>query len=171
MKLFLLIVGAIVVLGAVMALVGALLPREHIATRSATIQQTPEKLFAAVRDFAALPTWRSEVKSIELLPPQNGLTHYRELTKDGAVTYQVKEERPGERLVLEIVDENLPYGGTWTFEFTQSGSATAVRITERGFVKPALFRFLARFVFGYTATMNRYLRALGKKFGEDVTPA
>lgn len=170
MKLMMMIVSAIAALGALLALIGTILPREHIATRSVTLRQSPENLFAAARDFAALPTWRSEVKSIELLPAQNGFASYRELTRDGAVTYRVKEERAGERLVLEIADENLPYGGTWTFAFTPNGSATSIRITEHGFVKPALFRFFARFVFGYTATIDRYLRALGKKFSEDVTP-
>jgi uncharacterized protein YndB with AHSA1/START domain len=183
MKIALLIVGALIAIVALMALVGALLPREHVATRTATFRQPPEKLFAAARDFAAFPTWRPDVKSVELLPPEGGVVGFREVSRHGPVTYRVKEERVGERLVLEIADEHLPYGGTWTYEFTPAGRAAAgemsggravggsVRITERGFVKPALFRFLARFVFGYTATMEGYLRALGKKFGEEVTPA
>jgi hypothetical protein len=29
---------------------------------------------------------------------------------------------------------------------------------------------MSRFVFGYTATMGEYLRALGAKFTESVTP-
>jgi hypothetical protein len=171
MKTTLLILGVLIVLVALMALIGTLLPREHRATRSATFRQSPETLFATVRDFAALPSWRPELKSVELLPPENGLMRYREVSRHGPVTYRVKEERIGQRLVTEIADDTLPFGGTWTFEFTSgpNGGGT-VRITEDGFVKPALFRFLARFVFGYASTMENYLRALGKKFGEDVTP-
>jgi hypothetical protein len=29
---------------------------------------------------------------------------------------------------------------------------------------------MSRFVFGHTAGMDQYLRALGEKFGEDVDP-
>lgn len=170
--MILLVVAVLVVLVAVVMLIGAFLPREHRATRAATFRQPPEKLFATVRDFAAQASWRGELKSVELLLPENGVVRYREVTRHGPVTYRVKEERPGTRLVMEIADENLPFGGTWTYEFarTEDGGSN-VRITENGFVKPALFRFLARFVFGYTATMESYLRALGKRFGEDVTPA
>jgi len=28
---------------------------------------------------------------------------------------------------------------------------------------------MARFVFGYTATLEKYMAALGKKFGEEIT--
>jgi len=170
MKWFLLIFGGLVVLVAIATIVGAILPREHTATRAAKFRQPPNLLFGVVRDFAALPAWRSSLKSVELLAPVDGVASYREFSSHGPVVYRVREERPGERLVLEIADEGLPYGGTWTFEFARDGEGGRVRITERGFVKPVLFRFLARFVFGYTATMEQYLRDLGKKFGEKISP-
>jgi len=78
----------------------------------------------------------------------------------------VIEEHPAEKLVLEIADENLPYGGTWTFAFTPDGSGTRLQITENGFVKNPVFRFLARFVFGYTGSIESCLRDLKRKFGE-----
>lgn len=171
MKLALFILGGLVVLVALMAVIGMFVPRQHRVTRNAIFRQPPERLFAAVRDFAALPSWRGEVKSVEMLPPDHGVVRCRETTRHGAVTYRIKEERPGQRLVTEIEDANLPFGGTWTFEFVPAAQGgTTLRITEDGFVKPALFRFLARFVFGYASTMEGYLRALGRKFGEEVTP-
>lgn len=167
MKWLLLVLGALVALVAIIAIIGALLPRDHTATRAAQFRQTPTALFAVARDFAALPSWRSDLKSVELLPPRGGAACYREVSKHGAVTYLAREERPGERLVLEIADENLPYGGRWTFEFRAApGDGAELRITEDGFVKNVVFRFLAHFVFGYTATMEGYLRDLAKKFGE-----
>jgi hypothetical protein len=172
MKPALIILGTLVIVVALLALIGAMLPRDHVATRSARFKASPEQLFATVRDFGALATWRPDVKSVELLPPSGGAVQFREVSKHGAVTYRLKEERAGERLVLEIADETLPFGGTWTFEIARAPSGGgSVRITEHGFVKPALFRVLARFVFGYTSTMDAYLRALGRKFGEDVTPS
>ncbi len=43
-----------------------------------------------------------------------------------------------------------------------------VTITENGEIYNPFFRFMARFVFGYTVTMETYLKALGKKFSEDA---
>ena len=74
------------------------------------------------------------------------------------------------RLVLRIATDDLPFGGTWTYEIAAVEGGATLRITEDGFVKPALFRFMARFIFGHTATIEQYLKDLGKKFGEDVTP-
>jgi hypothetical protein len=33
-----------------------------------------------------------------------------------------------------------------------------------------LFRFISRYVMGHTATIESYLRALGKRFGDEPTP-
>jgi hypothetical protein len=69
--------------------------------------------------------------------------------------------------VARIADDKLPYGGTWTWEIEETPEGSAVRITENGEIYNPLFRFAARYVFGYSSTMEAYLRALGKKFGEE----
>ena len=158
--------GAFALLVVLIALIGALLSREHVATRTATFRQAPAVVFAVVRDFAALPIWRRGISAVELLPAYEGAVSYRENSRHGAVTYVVREERADTRLVVEIADENLPYGGRWIFEFRATSSGTELRITEEGFVKNVLFRFLARFVFGHTATLETYLADLAKKFAE-----
>ncbi len=43
-------------------------------------------------------------------------------------------------------------------------------ITERGEIYNPIFRVFARFVFGYTATMETYLKQLGTKFDEAIEP-
>jgi hypothetical protein len=150
--------------------VGLLLPRDHVATRHASYHQSPTALYDAVRDIAKLTEWRTGLKSAEPLPPENGRARYREVSGHGPVTYRILEDKPAERLVLEIANDDLPYGGTWTFEFARSNDGATLRITERGFVKSPLFRFLARFVFGHTSTMEQYLRDLGRKFQDPVEP-
>jgi uncharacterized protein YndB with AHSA1/START domain len=169
-KILLLVLGILVGLLVVITVIGALLPREHTASRQAAYRRPAAELYAAVRDIAALPQWRTGLKSAESLPPEEGRARFREVSGHGPVTYRVLEDRPGERLVLEIADLDLPYGGTWTFAFSRTGEGAALRITENGFVKNPLFRFLARFVFGHTSTMETYLRDLGRKFGETVQP-
>lgn len=173
MKWFLLLLAALVALIALGALIGALLPRGHVAMRSAIYKQSPAALHALVRDFATQPAWRTGLKSVEILPPREGRFHYRETSRRGAIAYAIVEEQAPRRLVVEIADRELPFGGTWTFEFEAAGDAgasTRLRITERGEVKNVLFRFMARFVFGYTSTLETYLRDVGRKVGENITP-
>ena len=68
-----------------------------------------------------------------------------------------------------IADE-LPYGGTWTFSLEPGDSACVLTLTEDGEVYNVIFRFVSRFIMGYNGSLETYLRDLGKKFGESVTP-
>lgn len=167
MKIVLFIFIVLICVILIETLIGACLPRGHTATRAAIFHRPPTELYAAVRDFAAQPSWRRDVRGVELLPPRDGQACFCETSRHGAITYLVVEDKPAEKLALKIADENLPFGGTWTFEFSSPGVGLGgVRITENGEVKNPFFRFMARFIFGYTGTMENYLRDLGKKFGE-----
>ena len=169
MKILLVLVTALVLLTGVVLLIGAFLPRKHVASREIVLRQTPRDVYAVVRDFASLTTWRSDVKSVEMLAPVNGRVRFRENSSNGRITYELVEETPDAKLVTEIVDRDLGYFGSWTYEFLPDPSGTGLRITENGEVPNVLFRFMSRFVFGHTATMDAYLRSLGRKFGEEVT--
>jgi hypothetical protein len=70
--------------------------------------------------------------------------------------------------VSRIANDDLPFGGKWTYLLEPDGAGTKLSITEDGFVKPALFRFLSRFVFGHTSTLDGYLRALAERHGESI---
>jgi hypothetical protein len=74
---------------------------------------------------------------------------------------------PPQKLVTRIADPKLPFGGTWAFEIAPTAEGATLRITERGYVTNPFFRFMSRFVFGQTSTMESYLRSLAKKFGEE----
>lgn len=168
MRWILLSVGGALLLVAVAGLIGALLPRTHVAARAAIFHRPAREIFALVRDVAAAPLWRSNLQRVELLPPRDGCACFRELSRHGAITFCVREEKPGERLVVEIADPHLPFGGTWTYEFATVENGTRVRITEHGEVKNVLFRFMARFVFGQARTIETYLRDLARKLGESA---
>src|ERR1044072_2222788 len=107
MKIALLVLLTLAVLVALMAIIGALLPRAHTASRSASYRQTPALIYAVIPDFAAAPTWRGELKAVELLRPREGHACFRETTRHGVITYVVIEDRAGERFVTEIADHNL----------------------------------------------------------------
>jgi len=169
MKWVLIVLGGLILLVAVLMLFGSFLPREHRATCRATFRASAESLFATLTDLDAYPSWRAGVKAVRRLDPLDGKPSYVEDSKHGPVRYAVEASEPPRKLVLRIADDSLPYGGTWTFVLAPGGNGTALSITEDGFIKPALFRVLARYVFGYHATMEEYLASLAQKLGETVT--
>ncbi|MEO8484213.1 MAG: SRPBCC family protein [Acidobacteriota bacterium] len=168
MKWFLLALGCLLAAGLLMALIGAMIPRDHVASRSATFRCPPGDLFAAAHDFASQPSWRRSLVAVDVLPSEDGRARFRERTARRSITYRVLDDVSPARLVFEIADTNLPFGGTWTLDFapTRSGG-TVVTITERGIIKPAVFRFLSRFVIGYTTSIDQYLLDLGRHLGQD----
>jgi uncharacterized protein YndB with AHSA1/START domain len=163
------VLGIVGVLAGAIVVLGLTQPAGHVASARATFARPPAELFAAISDHDGQTKWRSGMKSLELLPPQQGKTVFRETTGFGPVTYIVDESTPPTRYVTRILDETLPYDGKWTFELAPSGAGTQVTITEAGRVKVFLFRALSVF-FSKTATMEQYLKELGAKFGEQVTP-
>jgi len=150
MKWALFIAGGIALLIVLVVVGGSLLPKGHRASRRAVFRRTPEEVFAAI---TGPPDWRSD-----------------DLVNDERVRIDVVESKSPLRLVTRIAGDNLAYGGTWTQELSKRDIGTELRVTEEGEIYNPLFRFMARYVFGYTSSMETYLRDLGKKFGETTTP-
>lgn len=167
MKIILIVVVALVVLVAAVLVIGSLLPKEHQASRAIRFRRPPQEVWAAITDYRAFPSWRSNLKAVEELPAHAGLPAWVEVDAHGdRLPLEVIEQVPGRRLVARIADPRLPFGGTWTYELEPADGGTILRITERGEVRNPVFRFVSRFLLGYDATIERYLNDLGKKFGE-----
>jgi uncharacterized protein YndB with AHSA1/START domain len=164
MKYVLIIAGALVLIVLVVVLVGWMLPVGHRATKEATFLATPDEVFALITDVKSFPRWRPSVKEVQMLPPVDGHAQFREIGKDGSILYQVDSMTPYETLVTRIADRSLPFGGKWTYHLTPHGDSTTLRITENGEVYNPIFRFVSRFVIGHTATMERYLSDVGRRF-------
>lgn len=144
----------------VMAAVGWMLPVGHVASRSAVVAEAPAEVFARVANVAAYPSWWSEVAQVDVLPAVEGRPRFREHLSSGAVIFETVEAAAPARFVSRIADPEQPFGGTWTFEFAPEGAGTRVTITERGEVYQPIFRFLSRFVFSPTSTIESCLAAL-----------
>lgn len=163
------IIAGIALLAGVMALIGSQLPKGHTASRTVFLHQSPQNVYAVVRDFGSAPTWRSDVKRIEVEPQASGPLHFREEGKNGTVNYELAEDVPNERMVTRILDTDLGYSGKWIYVFAPENGGTRVTITEDGEVSNVLFRFMSRYIFGHTATLDSYLTSLAKHFGETST--
>jgi uncharacterized protein YndB with AHSA1/START domain len=169
MRYVLMVAGGLALVVLVVLLVGWTLPVAHRATREATYRATPGQVFRLITDVKSFPQWRPSVKEVEVLPPVDGRSQFREIGKDGSILYQIDSIAPNEYLITRIADRSLPFGGKWTYQLTPSGDSTTLRITEDGEVYNPIFRFVSRFVFGHTATMDRYLSDMGRRVGQSAT--
>ena len=166
MKYFLVLVALLVAIILVVIVVGALLPEKHTSTAEASYNQPPAAVWQAITDYTKFPEWRGTVARVQANSPVNGNPAWTEYDTHGnSLPYEIIESVPPQRLVTRIADPKLPFGGTWTLEISPTSTGSTLRITENGEVHNVIFRFMSRYVFGLRATIDTYLRALGKKFG------
>lgn len=172
LKVIVAIVVAIAAMVGVVAFAGSRLPVAHVASRSVVIGAPTDVVFKTMTDFASTPTWRSGLKSVWVTTdPTTGRQRVTEESSNGTMTMEVEEVMLPARLVTRIVGESLPYGGAWAHALEPQGNTTRVTITEHGEVYNPIFRFVSKYFMGHTSTIDTYLTDLGRKFGNDVTPA
>lgn len=164
------IVAGLLVLAGIVALIGSRLPKSHVASRSIHLRRSPQDVYAVVRDFNSAPKWRADLKRIEVEARPGGPVYFREEAKHGTVNYELVEDVPAQRMVTRIRDTDLGYAGQWTYAFVPENSGTRLTIREDGEVSNVLFRFMSRYVFGQTSTIDGYLTSLAKHFGEETIP-
>lgn len=171
MSLVLIAAGALVASGAIVALVGLALPSDHVARMSIDLLAPPGEVWSLVSDLAGTARWRPEVQAVDVTEPSaDGFARFTERGRHGATPFEVVTQEPTTRQVVRVLDEGLPFGGTWTWDLAPLGDGTRVSITEEGFVRNPLFRVMSRLFFPPTATMEAYLRALATELGEGAEP-
>ena len=160
---------AIVVASALILMVGKMLPVRHKVSRMAHFNRPPGQIWETITDFGSQASWRSDLLRAERLPSRSGREVWQETDRRGqTLTMATVESVPQRRLVRRIADDNLAFGGSWTMEISEFGEVTSLTITEDGEINNPIYRFVTRFVTGYAATIEDYLRALAKKLGVDV---
>ena len=160
MRWIVLAFALLAVCGGLVAFIGSRVPQAHVASRRATFPAPPETIWRFLTDVDAFPTWRSKVKKVTRLSPDAGRPRWVEEGGNGRITYVFERVEQPRLLVTRIADADLAFGGSWTFEIAPVPDGTAVSITESGEIYNPIFRFMARFVFGYEATMAQYLADL-----------
>ena len=168
-RIILYVVGAVAALLAIMGSVGFMLPREHVAASSVTLDAPPDSVWRVVRDLGTVPSWWTDLKAAERVERAPRET-WRYLDRfNSPMPLEVVAERPY-RLLLRIATDGGPFGGTWIYEVEPINAGARVTVTEDGWIANPFFRVMARTVFGYHATLDSYLEALGRRFGADVVP-
>lgn len=136
-----LLIGLAVIVGLVViaAIVGAMLPRDHVASRTLRLRRTPPEVWLAIT----------------------------ELTAASSIPADVLERDPPRRLVSRVKETERNFGGTWTIVIAPAPDGSTLTITEAGWVANPIFRFVSRFVIGHHATMDGMLKQIARRFDEE----
>jgi len=171
MKWVLIVIGGLAALVALMALIGAFVSRDHRATSTISLRQPPDSVWKVVRDIGGAPAWFSAMEKSERLPDRDGHEVWHQKMSGFDVPIIVLESAPPGRLVTQIDPAaGGAFGGTWTYELAPDSTGTRISVTEGGWISNPIFRFMSRVLFGYYGSLDKYLKALGTRFGETVHP-
>jgi len=154
------VLAAVAIAAVIVVIVGYSLPKGHSVSRTATVTLPPDAVYALLADVDRYPTWRPGVKSLQRHPDREGRPAWTEEVSGMKIPLHFERmERPS-LLVARIADPALPFGGTWSYRIAPAGGGSEVTITEDGEVYNPFFRFMSRFVFGHTATLDEFVKNL-----------
>jgi hypothetical protein len=166
LKVVLSVVGLVLFLGLAAYAVGATMPVDHSVSITGTVSAPPAKVFALITNIAAGPTWRKEVKSVEVLPKNNSRDAWIEdLGSNGKMQFlalTTVPPGPNGHAVRKVETKEPSYGGSWTYDLTPGPDAntTILKITEIGYINPPFYRFLTAYVFGPAKNLKDYMGEL-----------
>ena len=171
MKWVLIVIGGLAGLVGLMALIGAFVSRDHRATSTISLRHSPDSVWKVVRDLGGVTAWFPAMQQSERLPDRDGQEVWHQKMSGFDVPIIVVESSPPRKLVTQIdPTAGGAFGGTWTYEVVPDSTGTRISVTEAGWISNPVFRFMSRFLFGYYGSLDKYLRALGTRFGEEVKP-
>jgi uncharacterized protein YndB with AHSA1/START domain len=148
--------------------VGRMLPADHVASMALDVAAPPERVWALVADVTHTDAWRPDITGIT--ERSRSPLRWTERSSHGQTPFELVEATPPSRQVTRVIDDGLPFGGTWTWQLEPRGGGTRLTITEAGVIRSSLFRVMSRVAFPPTKTMDGYLRALATALGEPATP-
>jgi hypothetical protein len=140
---------------------GAKQPVDHSVSVTGVVEAPQQKVFSIITDVADGARWRPAVKSVTVLQKDNNRDHWVEHLNHGQfMTFLATRTDPPFRRDVLLDDPKASYGGTWSYEVSPGPSpdTTTLKITETGFIRPPLYRFIMVHVFGLTHNLNTYMK-------------
>ena len=159
------LIGAVAFFFLVCYVAGSRMPREHRTQMSTVVRANRAVVWAALTDYSSMPAWWPAVKSIRMEKLADGTELTWNTDSHGQeIPFRTVESRTNEKLVRAIAKEDLPFGGTWTYELAdEPAGGTRITLTENGVIKPPIFRAMARWLFGLETTMKDFLAHFEKR--------
>jgi hypothetical protein len=153
MRILFLIVAALVLLVALVALIGWLLPATREGRAQGVIAAPPDQILAVIADVEAQPEWRA-VGTVT-----RTADGWEEVTARGERISFVAEEMTPARIRLRF-SSDAGYTGAWEAWLDPVAGGTRISVVERATMPSPLGRILARVMFDPDAFATMYLAAL-----------
>ncbi len=165
-KIFLYVLGAILAMVLTIITLGSFLPEKHTATVSKEINAPISKVWKTISNFSDFGRWRTDLQRVKVL---NDLSWRETNAWDDSVTFKIVEISKAKKMVVKIMDKDLPFGGQWSYQLDSLDiNKTRLSITENGEIYNWAFRFMARYIFGYTMTMDAFIGHLEKELKQQL---
>ena len=166
MKVLLRIILILVVLAVAAYLYALSIPAHQTHTRTITLKQPPEVVFALLSDLPNFPKWNRNMEKIEILPPIDGKEATRQTFKGNmTMTIVTTESTPPKHLVRSMGDVGGPFEGSWIYDITPTPEGSQIVLTEQSTANNPFFRLMIK-MFGATKYMDEHLEGMAKVFGE-----
>lgn len=167
MKIVIIIVAILIGIPLIIWVIGSFLPESHSVTVSRMYQAAPEEIYRVLTDVGNFSSWRKNVKEVKVLSNPGESKKWREYYSDNdPLTFRIVEQEEDKLIVTEIADQDLPFGGQWTYQIEKGENSATLRITENGEVYNPIFRFVSKFIIGHDATINQFLTDLEGKINK-----
>jgi uncharacterized protein YndB with AHSA1/START domain len=166
MKILLRIILVLIVLAGAAYLYALSIPAHQTHTRTTTLKQTPDAVFALLTDLPNFPKWNRNMVKLEMLPPVDGKEATRQTFKGNMqMTIITTESMPPKHLVRSMGDIGGPFEGSWTYEISPTADGSEIVLTEQATMNNAFFRLMVK-LFGPTKYIDEHLGDMAKHFGE-----
>ena len=153
MRILTLLLAAVALLGALVLLIGWLLPETREGRAEAVIEAPPDLVLAVIADIEAQPEWR------DLGVVTRTETGWFEVTARGEQIDFVTDEMSVDRIRLRFTSD-AGYSGAWHALLEPVPGGTRIVVVERATVPSLLGRIIARLMFDPTEFATDYLAAL-----------
>jgi uncharacterized protein YndB with AHSA1/START domain len=167
LRIVLSVIGLVIFIGLAAFALGATMPEDHTVSITGTVNAPPAKVFAIITDVANVPSWRSNVKSVEVLPKDNFRDSWIETYNQGPamkfVALTTAAPGPNGKGDRNVETKNNPtFGGAWDYQISPGPTAgtTTLQITETGYIKTPIYRFMMKYIYGPTKNLDQYMADL-----------
>lgn len=162
-RIFWFVVGGLTVLVGLFFLCGKLANPKFTGSKTVLVEAPVDKVWSVLDHTKTFSESRHEVSRAELTGTNAaGYDRWTEHTNlGGAISLEVAEKIPNEKLVVRMLDSGFGMTGTWTFDLVGEGENTRVTLTENSTTEGWLMRSILT-ILGRDANMGLLLKALKK---------
>src|SRR5258706_13391966 len=148
MKWVLIVIVGLAGLMGLMALIGVFVSRDHRATSTISLRQSPDSVWKVVRDLGGIVAWFPAMQQSERLPDRDGHEVWRQKMSGFDVPIIVLESSPPRKLVTQIdPTAGGAVGGAGAHELAAGATGTKIKVTQAGWVIKPLFPLMLSLLF------------------------